>query len=608
MNQVPFYQTKINDGFWKIKQDMVKDTTVHAVYNRFTDTHRFDALRCQWKKEGAYEAHYFWDSDVAKWIEGVAYILEETSAPDLEAICDQTIEEIIKNSDENGYFNCYFLCTRQDERFTNRDCHELYCAGHLMEAAVAYYKATGKDAFLKAMCRFADYIERVFKIENSASFVTPGHPELELALVRLYQATGETRYLELSKYFIDQHGNNEKDLPADPKTTSWANNNYNQDISPLREISTAEGHCVRALYLLCGMIDIATAYQDQELFQACKRAFENIVNKRMYITGSVGSTHIGETFTIDYHLPNRTAYTETCAAISLALFAGRMQNTEIDSRYADTVERAIYNGVLSGVSMDGKSFFYENPLEIDPKFNNVNPATTTKERYPITQRLEVFGCSCCPPNIVRFIPSIANFLYSTSEDTVFVHQYMDSETKYEDLHLIQKTQYPVDGNIHISCDSSKKWIALRIPGWCTAFQLNHNYELKNGYAFISLNGHTEIDLNLEMPVVAISANRQVHDCAGRIAIQRGPIVYCVEGVDNGDDLKCLALDPNGSYTLSEAQFLVPNIQTTGYLPASSDALYSPLQADEQEVPVTLIPYFAFANRGTTEMQVWILKK
>ncbi len=604
MQKIPFSAVQIHDGFWKAKQDMVKDTTIRAVYDRFTDTHRFDALRCKWKEEGDYEAHIFWDSDVAKWIEGVAYSLMQQPNPELEQICDNAIEQIVNNADEHGYFNSYFLCTRQDERFTIRNCHELYCAGHLIEAAIAYREATGKDAFLKAMCKYTDYIEKVFKIDRSAAFVTPGHPELELALIKLYRVTGEQRYLELCRFFIDQHGVADRE---DPLYKDFGAD-YNQDAMPLRDISTAEGHCVRALYLYCGMIDLAREIGDTALVDACKRVFNNIVNKRMYITGGVGSARIGEAFSIDYYLPNRIAYTETCAAISLAMFASRMQHMEVDSRYADTVERAVYNGILSGVSMDGKSFFYENPLEIDPKFNEINPATIGKERFPITQRLEVFGCSCCPPNIVRFIPSIADMAYGYNEDTLFVHQYMDSEASYHDIRIIQKTRYPADGIISITCDCSRKQIALRIPGWCKSFKLNQPYELKNGYAYAEINGKTEILLELDMPVVLMSANRQVHECAGRIAVMRGPVVYCIEGVDNGDDLKSVAIDPKGVYSVAETQFLVPNIVTTGYLPAESEALYSLAEDCYQEIPLKLIPYFAFANRGTTEMHVWILKK
>ena len=560
--------------------------------------------RCRWKEEGKYEAHIFWDSDVAKWIEGVAYLLVHQGNSALEEIVDGVVEEFIQNQDEDGYFNSYYLVTRQDERFQNRTDHELYCAGHWMEAAVAYYRATGKDRFLKAVCRYADYIERVFKLERSAGFTTPGHPEVELALVKLYEVTNEKRYLDLSKFFIDKHGLHEND----EKRYDFANELYNQDDMPLRDRSTAEGHSVRALYLLCGMVDIADRYADTALADACRRCFYNIVNKRMYITGGVGSTHLGEAFTIDYDLPNRTAYAETCAAISLTMFAGRMQKLEPNAIYGDTVERALYNGVLSGISMDGKSFFYENPLEIVPKFNNVNSSTTLKEHFPITQRVEVFDCSCCPPNIVRMIASVGDYLYTYDTDTLYIHQYIDSDADSAGMQIVQRTDYPSDGMVRIHCNIGQKTLALRIPSWCQKFTLNRPYELRNGFAYITVEDEEEITLHLEMPVVAMEANRQVQDDAGKLAVTRGPIVYCIEGVDNGEDLASVRLTADAVYELDEADFLLPSLRTKAYRPTKSEALYRPAAENDEEISLTLIPYFSFANRGETEMHVWILRK
>jgi DUF1680 family protein len=474
-----------------------------------------------------------------------------------------------------------------------------------MESAVAYNKATGKDKFLKAMCRFADYIDKVFREEKSADFTTPGHPEIELALVRLYDATGKKRYLELSKFFIDEHGTGKDD----PKNRmDFMNDLCNQDEMPLRERSTAEGHAVRALYLYCGMADIAARYNDNELFEACKRVFEDMVNKKMYISGGLGSTHMGEAFTVPYHLPNRTAYSETCAAIAMALFCKRMQLLDINSRYADVAERVIYNGFLSGVSMDGKAFFYENPLEIDPKFNDVNNSTTTKERYPITQRVEVFGCSCCPPNIVRFIPSIADLMYSFDNETIYVHQYMNSETEYDNIHISQTTVYPADGKIKICCSAPQKQIAVRIPSWCSDFRINADYTMKNGYAYIALNGKNEIELELNMPVICVKSNKCVHENAGRIAIMRGPVLYCAEGVDNGEDLAGVAVSISSEFELEDNDFILPSLSTRAYREKDSDMLYSKAGDDYEEFKLRLIPYYAFANRGETEMVVWFLRK
>ena len=593
---------KITDGFWKVKQDMVRDVTLKSVYDRFKETHRFDALDCTWKEGDPDMPHVFWDSDIAKWIEGLAYSLNYSENKDLEKITDEAIEKICKNRDENGYFNSHFLVTGQ--RFSDRTEHELYCAGHFMEAAAAYYEATGKKALLDAMCKYADYIEKCFVIEKSAKFITPGHPEIELALVKLYEITGEKRYLELSKFFVDNHGN-----PDDQPMYKGCNELYNQDDSPLRERNTADGHCVRAIYLFCAMADLAYLYNDKELFEAADRCFMNIVDKRMYITGATGSTCHGESFTIDYDLPNRDAYAETCASISLAFFGNRMIKLNPDGKYADAVERVMYNGALSGVSMDGKGFFYENPLEIDIDYNNVNKCTESGKRFPITQRKEVFDCSCCPPNVIRFIAGIGEYLYSYTEDTLFVNQYINSDAEIEGMTVSQTTDYPATEEIKINIkNSNKKYIALRIPAWCNSFEINKAYTLKNGYAYMEISENDEILLILSMPVKFISANKKVHDCAGKVAVMRGPVVYCLEGVDNGKDLNSIRIDIKEKGEPAEREFLVPNITIKGYKEPESDSLYFEASEDYIEAELKFIPYFAYENRGETDMLIWILKK
>ena len=604
MQNIGFSNTEITGGYWKTRQDINISVTLKSVYERFKETNRFDALKCEWKDGDPNMPHIFWDSDVAKWIEGASYILSSKEDAATVEIIENAIDCIINNSDENGYFNSHYLVTEQNKRFSDRNCHELYCAGHLIEAAVAYYENTGKDRFLKAMCKYADYIEKVFKTDKSAAFTTPGHPELELALMKLYKATGNKRYADLAKYFIDEHGNH----PEEGDYIDWCNNCYNQDEMPIKDRSTAEGHAVRAMYLMCGAADVAAEYGDDELKNACERVFQNVISKRMYITGGIGSTNIGEAFTVDYDLPNRTAYAETCASISLAMFASRMLQFGADSKYADIVEKTIYNGVMSGVSLDGKSFFYENPLEIDPEFNNINTSTNSKQRFPITQRLEVFGCSCCPPNILRFVASIAGFLYSVDDDTVYVHQYMDSKTETDGIKIEQKTEYPKNGKITVKCDADKKYIAFRIPGWCKSFTINCDYTVKNGYAYIDLENHREIEIDFDMPVVFIAANRRVHANSGRVAVMRGPVVYCAEGVDNGADVNSISVDVNAEVELEDSLFLLPILKTTAYRPKETDRLYYEVGDDYEETQLTLIPYYAFANRQETEMQVWLLRK
>ena len=603
MRNIEFSDVEITGGYWKARQEINSSVTLMSVYERFKETHRFDALQCLWKDGNPNMPHIFWDSDVAKWIEGAAYILNSKEDAAVSEIIDSAVECIIKNSDENGYFNSHFLVTEQQNRFCNRNCHELYCAGHLMEAAVAYYEITGKASFLKAMCKFADYIEKVFKNEKSAAFTTPGHPELELALMRLYKATGEKRYADLAKYFIDEHG---KRPEKEGYYIKGFNEAYNQDEMPIKNRSTAEGHCVRSMYLMCGAADVAAEYGDADLKEACERVFDNVVYKRMYITGGIGPTYIGEAFTIDYDLPNRTAYAETCAAISLSMFANRMLQFGADAKYADIVEKTMYNGVMSGVSMDGKSFFYENPLEIDPDFNNVNTSAKDKQRFPITQRLEVFDCSCCPPNILRYVASVAGFLYSFDDNTIYVHQYMDSKTETDSIRITQKTEYPKNGKVLIQCNTDKKMIALRIPGWCKSFTINQSYVIKRGYAYITLNGNDEIEVAFDMPVRLIAANRRVHSDAGRVAVMRGPVVYCAEEIDNGPDLKSVLLDIHSNFELQDSPFLLPLLKTKAYRPKETERLYYEAGDDYEEIPLSLIPYYAFANRGETEMQVWLL--
>lgn len=605
MKQIPFQNIQIQNGFWKKKQDLIKEVTIGAVYDRFRETHRFSALQCDWKEGEANMPHIFWDSDIAKWIEGVAYAMNDTDLAEYEKIIDEAIENILKNRDENGYFNSHFLVHRQDQRFKLRSEHELYCAGHLIEAAIAYYQATGKRKFLDAMCQYADYIERVFKIEKSAAFVTPGHPEIELALVRLYHVTGIRRYLSLAQFFVDEHGNN----TVDQVLSDWTEMTYNQDDIPLRQRSTAEGHCVRALYLLCAMIDIAAETDDETLLAAAQRMFQNIIEKRMYITGGVGSTYLGEAFTIDYDLPNRTAYAETCASIALAMAAGRFQQTDVRAVYADIVERTIYNGVLSGISMDGVSFFYENPLAVDPYFNHVNMATKEKARFPQTQREQVFECSCCPPNLIRFIASIADYMYTYDQDVLYVHQYMESEMSVDNMQVQQKTEYPCNGEVFLRLCVPQKYVAVRIPFWCKKFSIDHEYEMKNGYAYIPIeNQEEEVRISFEMPVTAYRANARVHADAGKIAVMRGPVVYCAEGIDNGDDVAAIRLNPSAQYQLQESEWILPVLVGHAFKTRGNNRLYYPAQDEWEEIPVKLIPYFAFANRGETEMQVWLTEK
>ena len=602
MKTIDFAKTEITGGFWKKKQDLIRKTTVKAVYNRFCDTGRFEAFKFNWKEGQPQKPHYFWDSDVAKWLEGVAYLTELKREPKLEKIVDETVDLIEKNQGEDGYFNIYFTVIKPDERFRNRDAHELYCAGHLMEAAVAYYKATGKRKFLDCMCRYADYIEKRFKLDRDTAFTTPGHEEIELALVRLYECTGEKRYFELAEFFVNERGTREE------FTAEWMNANYNQSHLPVREQTTAEGHAVRAVYLYCAMADVAARTGDEALLNACKTIFDDIINKKMYVTGGIGSSSCGEAFTVPYDLSNLLAYTESCAALGLALFANRMLNMEADSKYSDVVERVIYNGFMSSMSLDGKSFFYENPLEVIPYLHTRD--TSNKHRtihWPQMTRSEVFNCSCCPPNIVRFIPSIANMLYTDDGETVYVHQFMQSRTSIErcgkSLQIEQKTAYPENGKVAITLTGGDSYVAVRIPGWYKGYV----GETVKGYAYFDMKDGETLEFDFKMEVKFIEARPEaLFDC-GKYAVARGPVVYCMEAHDNGELLRDIRIDGKARFKYGKHEELgVPKLTVKAYRRATEEntPLYTERHDSLTPVTATLIPYYAFANRGACEMQVW----
>ena len=624
---VNFKDIDINiESFWGERQKLNSETTIYAVYQRFVETGRFDAFQFKWRKGVPKQPHYFWDSDVAKWLEAAAYIISKKQDKKLEKIVDEIVELIEQNQDESGYFNLYFTMVEPKARWKRRTDHELYCAGHLMEAAVAYYEATGKRKFLDVMCKYADHIEEVFKIKKIASFTTPGHPEIELALVRLYGATGEKRYLELSKFFIDERGKRIEE------GYDFAHPSYDQHHLPAREQTTAEGHSVRAEYLYSGMADIAYHYGDMELYNACRKIYENIVYRKMYITGGTGSSYLGEAFTIDYDLPNLTAYAESCAAIALVYFSQRMLKMEADSIYSDTIERVIYNGFLSSTSLDGKSFFYENPLEIQPELLNRDVSVKNKTRLPIVQRQEVFGCSCCPPNIARFVASIGDYLYTYDDKTFFMHQFFSSEAAIdingdgtEEVKIIQKTNYPHEGKIDLFFESkSFENLAIRIPGWCSSYSIKVNgknveSEVIKGYAYlkniVSDAPGMSVSIEFDMRVQLIEANPRVQENAGRVALQRGPVVFCAEAVDNGEQLKDIRITSDSVFTVGKDEKYGFTTLTTTAFRRKADSfdgkLYRPVMAGEsslEEFQLKMIPYYAFANRGVSEMIVWILLK
>ena len=580
----------LNSGFWFQKEELNRKTTINAVYDQFSITGRIKAFDFSWREGDDNKPHFYWDSDVAKWMEGAAYILQKHHDEKLEKEVDDLIEKIKTHQGPDGYFNIYFTNIDPSKRFTNRDWHELYCAGHLIEAAIACDEI-GKPTLLECMKKYVSYIDKVFVKEKSAAFATPGHEEIELALIRLYRHTADKQYLDLAAHFINTRGTENDVGRAD----------YNQSDVPVREQIEAKGHAVRAVYLYTAMAMLAKETGDTALLNACRALFENITSKKMYITGGIGSLSIGETFTNAYDLPNDVAYAETCASIGMMFFCRAMLENENDSRYADVIEREFFNGVLSGLSLDGTRFFYVNPLEIN--LNEHFQNQYGKAKFPITQRPEIFGCSCCPPNINRLLSSLGTYVFGLDNDTLFINQYAASTLSDNGVSCVISTNYPTSGNVKIKADGVK-FVALRIPAWCTSFKINKAYDMKNGYAIVENNGE-EIILNLEIKVCAVYANANVARDAHKLAIMRGPVVYCAEAVDNGEALHKYSIANDFRYdeTYDTASGL-PEIDITASVICGSDALYSFDAPSKKNAVLHLVPYSSFANRGECDMRVW----
>ena len=604
MKKIDFSRVEITDGFWRARQTLNREASIPAVLERFREMGKIDAMSFNWDGTEERKPHFFWESDVAKWIEGVSYELKRERDPRLEAIVDAIVEGIEKNQCEDGYYNVYFTMFFPELRFSDRDKHELYCAGHLIEAAVAYFEATGKKKFLDCMCKYADYIEKRFKIDDDAVFATSGHEEIELALFKLYECTGEKRYFELSEHFINRRGTSEKDADRGGR---YPFPEYAQSHLPVRRQRTAEGHAVRATYLYSAMADLAAYTRDPELISACEDLFRSITEKRMYLTGGIGSSAAGEAFTVDYDLPPLLAYTESCAAIGLVFFASRMLSLSIDSRYSDTVERVLYNGFLSSTSLDGRAFFYENPLEVLPYLATKDvSAVRGRIHYPPHSRAAMFKTSCCPPNVLRFVASLGGLVFGEDESRVHIHQYMSARTTVErdgkKIELAITTDFPRSGKVTVSVSGGSLPLSIRIPYW----HKGSEYKTELGYHFFELSDGEEKSFEFDMTPRFVEARAESVFLGGKYAVMRGPVVYCSESVDNGSFISDIRLDLSEKASEECApEYGMPTLRLQGYRrKRKTDALYTDDLSALCEVSVRLIPYFAFANRGEAEMQVW----
>lgn len=578
------------------------------------------------EKEGVHHGFIFQDSDVAKWLEAVGYRLATHPDPELEKTADEVIELLGRAQEEDGYLNSFFTIMRPEGRWTNlRDDHELYCAGHLIEAAVAYYEGTGKRNLLDIVCRFVDLIDSVFGPEPGKLKGYPGHQEIELALIRLYHVTGDEKHLKLAKFFIDQRGQQphyfvqewEKRGETGKSWYAWPLE-YQQSHLPVREQTKAVGHSVRAMYMYSAMVDVARETNDVELMDVAKGLWRNVVSKQMYITGGVGSQEYGEGFSTDYDLPSDTAYTETCAAIGLVFWAQRLLQVEPKAEYADVLERALFNGVLSGISLDGQRFFYVNPLEVVPEV-----ISRRRDHFHVRPtRQSWFGCACCPPNIARLVASVGKYMYGVEGNALYVHLYGDNTAEAvwagKNVTLRQETDYPYEGEVKVSIEAPETVdgvLYLRIPGWCQEWNVKVNGEivtsptLEEGYlklARVWTNGDT-IELSLAMPVMRVRSNTLVRETIGKVALQRGPLVYCLEEQDNGANLAALILPAESEFIVEfEEELNVPILrgEAKRYV-SNTDELYTTAEPKAETVTITAIPYFAWDNRKSGEMLVWL---
>jgi uncharacterized protein len=613
LRALPLTDVLLSDGFWEPRRRINRDKTLPSQFEHIEETGRLDNFRrASGKIEAPYRGLYFNDSDVYKWLEAASWSLATHPDPELARMVDVAITEVEDAQQPDGYLNTYFTFERATERWTDFDLHEMYCAGHLFQAAVAHFHATGSDRLLEVAVRFADHICDVFgPKERGKRLAVDGHEEIEMALVELFRVTGNRRYLEEARFFVDARGLGTLGDPYERFDPS-----YSQDHKPLREQDEVVGHAVRAMYLYCGVADVYAEIGDPALKEALERMWNNMTTRRMYVTGGLGSRYEGEAVGGDYELPNERAYTETCAAIGSVMWNWRMLMLGGDARYADLIEHTLYNAVLPGISLDGGHYFYQNPLADDGSH----------------RRLPWFGCACCPPNVARLLASLPGYFYGASEDAVWVHLYAEgAATVHLDgdrtVRLHQRTRYPWDGRIEVSVDSEGEFaLMLRIPSWCeegAAVEVNGE---PVGQA-VSPGSYMEIrrawrpgdraSLDLPMPVRRPECHPYVAENNGRVALMRGPILSCVEQADNPRvELQDLILGETNPSVRFDPDLLggVVVLEASAEVAAPDDGwkvrLYRTAYPRESDVrpdtmTLTAVPYYAWANRESGAMRVWL---
>ena len=633
-----YLRASIEGGFWKRFRDLVREKTIPYQWMALNDeiwgaprSHSLENFRiAAGRSTGQYDGMVFQDSDLYKWLEAAGHLLHDEASGNagIRQRVEQAIDLIAAAQQPDGYLNTYFTVKQPGGKWKNlREAHELYCVGHFIEASVAVHRSTGDTKILEVARRLADLVDSRFGTGSGKSRGYCGHEEVELALVKLYRLTGEKRYLALARYFIDERGRQPNYFEQEAKSPDFVpifgihDLDYCQARVPVRELSEASGHAVRAMYLCTAMADIALETGDQELGRACDRLWESASLRRMYVTGGIGSSARNEAFSADFDLPNDTAYAETCAAIGLFIFSNRMAALRHDSRYADVMERALFNGILSGLALDGQSYFYVNPLSVRPEFCEKNPSRL----FVKYRRQPWYGCACCPPNLARLLASLGEYVYHLGEGALYVDLFHDGSISFGQVAFRQRTDYPwseevsfeftADGPVELD-------FALRIPSWCRGPSLRLNgsrYDLaravEKGYAHIPRQWHRgdQVQLILRMPAQRVHPDPRVEADYGKVAVQRGPVVYCLEQADNGPFLHTASLSPGAPLECARRDDLLGETVVVkgrgrawdGKTPSSG--LYGLDGRAPGLAPKDLlfIPYYAWANRQPGEMTVWV---
>ncbi|MCL1883757.1 MAG: glycoside hydrolase family 127 protein [Defluviitaleaceae bacterium] len=667
MNKTTFVSWEnvlVNNHFWKTKKNINENVTLPAIHQQMDETGRIESVKLLYNPEKDDSAgkgeftidgvlainiadgtniprpHHYWDSDLAKWIEATSYFLRFKRNLSIENVIDEIVSDYEAMQFSDGYLNTYYTVVEPGKRWTNvYHMHELYCAGHLIEGAMAYFQATGKKKFLDIVLKYVNHIDEVFGEEEGKIKGYPGHQQIEMALMKLYKLTNDEKHLRLAKFFIDERGKQPLFFDEEAKK-------HNRDVNdggpkgilgrnylsagpyalfqshlPVREQKEPIGHAVRVTYMASAMADIVWETDEAELWNATEKLWNSTTEKYMYITGGVGSQEGSERFSFEYQLPNEEAYQETCASIGMVMWGARMLSVVPNRKYGDVMERALYNSVLSGVSLLGDTFFYANHLSAHP---NVYKDGVMRNPRMLPHRQKWFAVSCCPMNLARLIESVGAYIYSENEQYFYVHLFIDSSTiinKNDKKVLVsQQTKYPWVNSTEIEIvaeEETEFTLAVRNPEHCEISNIvidgvKAEYQEKQGYIYIKKvwKGKELITVTFDMTPQFIESHPSVRMNTGKVAIQAGPVVYCLEEADNGTDLSGIFVEPTAEMKVSFEEGLLGGVNVIE-LSAKKlskknwDKLYKPAKREFENIKLKAIPYFAWSNREVGEMLVWI---